>query len=98
MINHTNVTIHQIVINHIAFSSVIITEEVNTLNFLANHITIIHNPRLVNHQNRNHTSNNPKSAKSTNAVIFANAANQKNNHAIITYFSNSFLSLESFLF
>jgi hypothetical protein len=83
--------------NHVAFSSVSITEDVNILNFLANHITITQSPRLVNHQNRNHTSNNPKSTKSTNAVIFANAANPKNNHAISTYFNISLL-LFDFLF
>ena len=89
---------HQIIKSHVAFSSVNITFAVSILNFLANHITIIHNPRLVNDENRNHTSNNPKSIKSTNAVIFANAANPKNNQAIKTYFNISFLSFELFLF
>ena len=90
MINH-------ITINHVAFSLVIITSDVNTLTFLTNHITIIHSHRLVKDENRNQTSNNPNKTKSTNAVIFANAANPKNNHAIITYFNISFLSLD-FLF
>lgn len=90
--------ISQTIINHVAFSSVSITEEVRILNFLTNHITIIHSPKLVNDQNRRHTSNSPKSTKSTNAVIFANAANPKNNQAIKTYFNNSFLSSELFLF
>ena len=84
--------------NQVAFESVNITEDVRMLNFLTNHITIIHNHRLVNDENHNHTSNNPKSTKSTNAVIFANAANPKNNHAIIIYLRISFLSLEAFLF
>ena len=83
--------------NHVAFSSVNITEEVNTLNFLTNHITIIHNHKLVIEENRKPTNNNPNNTKSTNAVIFASAANQKNNHAIITYFNTSFLLLD-FLF
>lgn len=85
-------------INHVAFSSVIITEEVKILNFLANHITIIQSHKPDNDENRNHTNNNPNKTRSMNAVIFANAANQKNNQAIITYFSISFLSLELFLF
>ena len=85
------------IINHVAFSSVSITEDVNTLNFLANHITIIQRPKLVSHQNRNQTSSSPKSTKSTNAVIFANAANPKNIQAISTYLSISFLSFD-FLF
>ena len=84
--------------NHVAFESVRITEEVKTLNFLTSHITIIHSPRPVNEENRKHTSNKPNNTKSTNAVIFANAANQKNNHAIKTYLNKSFLSLEVFLF
>jgi hypothetical protein len=83
--------------NQVAFLSVSITEEVNILNFLANHITIIHSHKLVKHENRNHTSSSPKSTKSTNAVILANAANPKNNHAINTYLNISFLSLD-FLF
>ena len=97
MISDKTVIIHQIIINQLAFSSVSITEEVNTLNFLVNHITIIHNHRLVKQENRNHISNNPKSSKSTKAVIFANAANPKNNHAINIYLNISFLSLD-FLF
>jgi len=56
---------------------------------------MIQSHKLVNHQNRNHTSNNPKSTKSTNAVIFASAANPKNSHAINTYFNISFLSPDS---
>jgi ABC-type microcin C transport system duplicated ATPase subunit YejF len=96
--NHTIATIHQIIINHIAVSSVIITEDVKILNFLASHITIIHTHRLVKDENRNHISNNPNNAKSTNAVIFAKAAKPKNNQAIITYFNISFLLSESFLF
>ena len=75
-----------------------ITDEVRTLNFLTSHITIIHSQRLVIEENRNHTSNNQKSTKSTNAVIFANAANPKNKPAIKTYINKSFLSLEFFLF
>ncbi|MBO7505352.1 hypothetical protein J6T66_04390, partial [bacterium] len=63
------------------------------MNFLTSHIIITHRPRLVKGENRNHTSNNPNNAKSTNAVIFANAANPKNSHAITTYFSIPFLSL-----
>ena len=81
--------------NQVALESVNITEEVNTLSFLTNHITIIHNHRLVSDENRNHTNNSPKSTKSTNAVIFANVANQKNNPAIIIYLRISFLSLDS---
>ena len=67
------------------------------LNFLTNPITIIHNQRPVSEENRNHTSNNQNSTKSTNAVIFANAANPKNKPAIKIYFNISFLSLD-FLF
>ena len=85
-------------INRVAFSSVNITEEVKTLNFLTNHIAIIHSPKLVNDENHSHTSSNPNNTKSTKAVIFANAANPKNSQAIKTYFNTSFLSLESFLF
>ena len=95
--NHINVITHQIIINHRAFSSVNITEDVNILNFLTSHITIIHNQRPVNEENRNHISNSPNKTKSTNAVILAKAANQKNNHAIITYLRISFLS-HDFLF
>ena len=80
--------------NRVAVSSVNITEDVRILNFLTNHITITHNPRLVNEENRNHTSNSPNNTKSTNAVIFANVANPKKSPAIITYFSTSFLSLD----
>ena len=83
--------------NHVAFSSVNITDDVKILNFLANHIVITHNQRLVIGENRNQTNNNQNKAKSINAVIFANAANPKNNHAIITYFNISFLSFD-FLF
>ena len=79
--------------NRVAFASVSITEEVKMLNFLTSHITITHRPRLVKGENRNHTSNNPNSTKSTKAVIFANAANPKKSHAIRTYFNISFLSL-----
>lgn len=96
--SHIEVIINQTIINHIATLSVNITEEVKTPNFLTSHITSIPNHKLVNDENRNHTSNKPKSTKSTNAVIFANAAKPKNNHAIITYFSISFLSFELFLF
>ena len=98
IINQTNVIIHQMIINRVAFSSVNITEEVKTLNFLTNHIAIIHSPKLVNDENHSHTSNSPNNTKSTNAVIFANAANPKNNQAIMIYFNISFLSLEPFLF
>ena len=97
MINPIKVITHQIIINHVAFSSLSMDEEVRILNFLTNHITIIHIPTLVNDENRNQISNNPKSTKSTNAVIFANAANPKNNPAIKTYFNISFLLLD-FLF
>ena len=96
-INHKTVIIHQIMMNHVAFSSVNITDDVKILNFLANHIVITHNQRLVIGENRNQTNNNQNKAKSINAVIFANAANPKNNHAIITYFNISFLSFD-FLF
>ena len=89
--------IHQISINHVAFVFVSMTEDVSILNFLTSHITITHNPRLVNGENRNHTSNSQNNTKSTNAVIFAKVANPKNNHAIRTYFTTSFLSLD-FLF
>ena len=90
--------IHQIIMNHVAFESVRITEDVSMLNFLTSHIAIIHNQRLVIEENRNQTSNNPNSTKSTNAVILANAANQKNSHAIKIYLNKSFLSFNSFLF
>jgi len=92
------VIIHQIIINHEASESISITEEVKTLNFLTSHITIIHSPRPVNEENRKHTSNNQNKTKSTNAVIFANAANPKNSHAIKTYLNKSFLFLEFCLF
>jgi hypothetical protein len=95
--NHITVIIHQIIISHVAFSSVNITEEVKTLNFLTNHITITQSHKLVKDQNRNHTSNSQKSTKSTNAVIFAKAAKPKNSHAINTYLNISFLSFD-FLF
>jgi hypothetical protein len=88
----------QIIINQVAFVSVNITEEVRTLNFLTNHITVIHNHRLVIGENRNPTNNRPNNTKSTKAVIFASAANQKNNPAIIMYLSISFLSEDVFLF
>ena len=88
---------HQTIINHIAFSSLNMDEEVKILNFLTNHITITHIPRLVNDENRSHTSNNQNNTKSTKAVIFARAANPKKSHAINTYFNISFLSLD-FLF
>ena len=90
--------IHQMIISHVAVVSVNMTEEVKTLNFLTSHIIAIHSHRLVNGENRNHTSNNPNSVKSTNDVIFANAANPKNSQAIKRYLNNSFLSFESFLF
>ena len=89
---------HQIITNQVAFASVNITEEVKTLNFLTNHIAIIHNHRLVIGENRNHTSNKPNNTKSTNAVIFAKAAKLKNNQAIMIYFMISFLSLVLFIF
>ena len=73
--------------NHVAFPEVNITEEVRMLNFLTNHITITHKPRLVRGENRSHISNNQNNTKSTNAVLFAKEANPKNNHAIITYFN-----------
>jgi ABC-type dipeptide/oligopeptide/nickel transport system ATPase component len=82
-------------ISHVAVSLVNITEDVRTLNFLTNHIAITHKPRLVKEENRSHISSNPNNTKSTNAVIFANAANQKKSHAIKTYFNTSFLSLDS---
>ena len=85
-------------INRVAISLVSMTEEVRILNFLANHIIIIHNHRLIIGENRNHINSKPNKAKSINAVTFASAANPKNNQAIITYFSISFLSLELFLF
>jgi hypothetical protein len=83
--------------NHVAFPVVNITEDVKTLNFLTNPITITHSPKLVKGENRSHTSNNQNNTKSTKAVIFARAANPKNSHAINTYFNISFLSLD-FLF
>jgi hypothetical protein len=84
-------------ISHVAILPVNITEDVSILNFLTNHIAIIHKPRPVKGENRNDTSNNPNNTKSTNAVIFAKAANQKKSHAIKTYFSTSLFSLD-FLF
>ena len=78
--------------------SVNITEDVKTLNFLTNHITVIHSHRLIIGENHNPINNNPNNTKSTNAVIFANAAKPKNNPAIIIYFKSSFLSDENFLF
>ena len=84
--------------NQVALESVNMTEDVKILNFLTNHIVTIHSHRLVNDENRNHTSNNQNSTRSTNAVIFANAANQKNNQAIIIYLRISFLSVKNLLF
>ena len=83
------------IMNQVAFESVNITEDVKMLNFLTNHIASIHSHRLVNDENRKHTSNNPNNTRSTNAVIFARAANQKNNPAITIYLRISFLSLDS---
>jgi hypothetical protein len=98
IMSHIIVITHPIIINHVAFSSVIITDEVKILNFLTNHIAIIHSHRLVSEENRTHTSNNQNNTKSTKAVIFARAANPKNSQAIMIYFNISFLSFESLLF
>ena len=84
--------------NRRALVSVNMAEDVNILNFLRSHITIIHNHRLVIGENRNDISNNQNNVRSTKAVIFAIAANQNSSHAIIMYFSNSFFSLPSSLF
>ena len=84
--------------NHIDSAEVNITEDVSILSFLASHMTIIHKPRLVIGENRNHTNNNPNNAKSTNAVIFANAANPNIIPAMIMYFNSSFLSSVASLF
>ena len=48
--------------------------------------------RLVIGENHNHINNNQNKVRSTNAVIFARAANQNRSQAIIIYFSNSFFS------
>jgi hypothetical protein len=90
--NHIKAIINQIIISRVAFVSVSIKADVRILNFLTNHITITHNHKDTIGENRNQTSNSQNNAKSTNAVILAKAANQNINHAIIIYFSNSFLS------
>ena len=96
IISHKTATTHHIIINQVALESVRITEEVSTLNFLTSHIAIIHSHRLVIEENHNQTSSNPNRTKSTNAVILASAANQKNNHAIKIYLNKSFFHRFSF--
>jgi len=81
--------------NRVAYESPNMNEEVRILNFLTSHMAVIHTPKLVNGENHSHISNNPNSMKSIKAVILANVANQKNNHAMMIYLKVSFLSFES---
>ena len=97
-ISHTKVIIDPIMISQVAFESLIITADVKTFSFLTSHITTIHAHRHTIGENHSHINNNPNKAKSTNAVIFAKAANQNIIHAMMTYFSKSFLSSEFSLF
>jgi hypothetical protein len=96
--SHITVIVSQIIINQVAFVLVSITLEVRILNFLTSHITIIQRPKDIIGENHSQTNNNQNRARSTKAVIFAKAANQKRSHATIMYFSNSLLSLVSHLF
>ena len=96
--NHSTKIVPQIIIIQVALASDIIRNDVNMVNFLTNPITIIQSHKLVNDENRNQTSNKPNNAKSTKAVILANAENQKNNQVIKIYLNKSLLSFEIFLF
>ena len=97
-ISHTKVITAPIIISQVAFESLIITADVKTFSFLTSHITTIHAHRHTIGENHSHINNNPNKAKSTNAVIFAKAANQNITHAMTIYFRNSFLSSEFSLF
>jgi hypothetical protein len=98
IMNHIIVITHHTIISRLAFVSVTIQLEANTLNFLTSHIMTNHNHKLLIEENRNQTSNSPNNTKSTKAVILASAANQKNNPVISIYLNNSFFSLVFSLF
>ena len=92
IVNHIIVIASHVINNRTALVFVNIAADVNILNFLSSHIIITHIHRVVIGENHNHINSNQNSVRSTNAVIFAIAANQNNSHAIIMYFSNSFFS------